>query len=278
MEVLVVGGIIGVLIAMLMPALSAARALSQEVHCQSKLHQIGVAAVNHQLDHRGYLPIAGWHWEPIGGVVNAAGLGDPQARRYVYYDDDDGVKRPAPVTAALALSMGVDVSLHSRPALAEDLEGDDLRKYFTCPSQHPLLSGVSQTSSEGWRTPPEWSSYVFNEALLGRRHPKEFPDCPAGHATRVKSPSTVLLAMDGRPRNQTGDNYPLATHQGYNDSLLDFHRHVMGPDNKYFGYDLLDFLRHRWRANVLFVDGHVESVHLSDGGLDSIGVSKGIYQ
>ena len=39
----------------------------------------------------------------------------------------------------------------------------------------------------------------------------------------------------------------------------------------------LDYLRHSWRANVLFVDGHVESVVLSEEGCGAVGLCNGIY-
>jgi prepilin-type processing-associated H-X9-DG protein len=278
-EVLVVVFIIAALLAMLMPAISAVRARGQAVRCQAALRQIGVAAVLHQNEHRGYLPAAGWHWEPVGGVVNPRGLNDPDARRYVYYHDGPE-KRPAPITVALAISMGIGVRLDSRANLEADMQGDALRRHFACPAQATPLSGVSQTSSEGWSSPREWSSYVSNESVLGRRHPEEFPDAPVGKATRVRSPSTVMLMMDGRPRNQSGDNYLMASDRGSDDTLLDFHRHVIGPDNKWFGTEMLDFLRHRWRANVLFVDGHVDSVPMTmtEGGLGSVGISKGVYR
>ena len=56
-----------------------------------------MAAMIHVNDHNGYLPIAGWHFDPVGGVVNPKGLADENERRYIYYTDN-GVKRPVPFT------------------------------------------------------------------------------------------------------------------------------------------------------------------------------------
>ena len=54
-ELLVVIGIIGMLIAMLMPALNKARAQSKQVQCASNLRQIGVMLLNYANDNHGYL-------------------------------------------------------------------------------------------------------------------------------------------------------------------------------------------------------------------------------
>src|SRR2546423_15226236 len=54
-ELLVVIGIIAVLIAIMMPALQAARKQSQRTQCQSNLHQIGVALQIYSNEWRGWL-------------------------------------------------------------------------------------------------------------------------------------------------------------------------------------------------------------------------------
>jgi prepilin-type processing-associated H-X9-DG protein/prepilin-type N-terminal cleavage/methylation domain-containing protein len=46
---------------------------------------------------------------------------------------------------------------------------------------------------------------------------------------------------------------------------------------KQYGPEPIDFVRHRYRANVLFCDWHVESLPLTGNGLKGIGVSNGIY-
>ena len=55
-ELMVVVGIIGLLVAILLPALSAARAASQRAYCANNLRQIVTAAVMYAGDHQGYLP------------------------------------------------------------------------------------------------------------------------------------------------------------------------------------------------------------------------------
>jgi prepilin-type processing-associated H-X9-DG protein len=227
-------------------------------------------------DHQGYLPVGGWHWEPTGGVVNPNGLNDGQAKHYIYYNDA-GIQRPVPLTVALAMSLGSKVRLDSRQALETDMENPQLRKYFQCPNQEEQLRGLTQKSSEPWEAPRDWSSYVFNEAILGLRERKITTDPTLGKVTRIKHPGMVFFSMDGRPRDQGKDNWLMVPDKGPQDTLWDFQVMVTASPAVY-GKQLLDFLRHRYRANVVFMDGHVESVPMTADGLATVGVSKGIRE
>jgi prepilin-type N-terminal cleavage/methylation domain-containing protein/prepilin-type processing-associated H-X9-DG protein len=275
-ELLVVIGIIAVLIGLLMPALAAARDAAKQTQCRANLRTIFLAAQLHENEHKGFMPAAGWHYHPVDGVVNPRGLGDDAATRYTYYDDG-GVRRPAPLTVALAVSLGAKVRLDTRRDLEADMQTDLVRRYFRCPAQGEQLQGLTQKSSEPWTAPRDWSSYVFNEAVLGLRGHLKFEESTLGHATRVKRPDTVLFAMDGRPRNQENDNWLMVFDQGPEDTLWDFQQWV-GVSGTGWGKQLLDVLRHRYRANLVFMDGHVETIALTRGGLESVGVSKGVRE
>jgi prepilin-type processing-associated H-X9-DG protein len=48
-------------------------------------------------------------------------------------------------------------------------------------------------------------------------------------------------------------------------------------DKTGFGKQTLDYWRHRHRMNVLFCDYHVDDLDMTDGTLESIGLSKGLY-
>jgi prepilin-type N-terminal cleavage/methylation domain-containing protein/prepilin-type processing-associated H-X9-DG protein len=274
-ELLTVIGIIAILIGLLLPTLSRARENARLVRCQANLRTIYTAAQLHANDHLGYLPAAGWHWDPVGGVVNPQGLRDDRSRRYIYYHDA-GIERPVPITVALAISLGAKVRLDSRQNLEADMQSEQLRKLFTCPSQEVPLRGLTQKSSEPWEAPRDWSSYVFNEAILGLREKETTSRPTLGLATRVKRPTEVMFAMDGRPRDQLKDNWLMVPDKGTQDTLWSFQQMVSGSSG--YGKQLLDFLRHRYRANVVFMDGHVESISMTRGGLDSVGVSKGVRE
>jgi prepilin-type N-terminal cleavage/methylation domain-containing protein len=57
-ELLVVIGIIAVLIGILLPALTRARAAARTVACSSNLHQLAMATLMFSQEHDGYLPKA----------------------------------------------------------------------------------------------------------------------------------------------------------------------------------------------------------------------------
>jgi len=278
LELIVVIGIVAVLVALLLPALGAAREHANRVRCLATLREMERAAELHALEHRGYMPTAGLQWDPVGGVVDPKGLGDEDRRRYVYYLDG-ATFRPAPITAVLGHYLGAPVRFDSRVTMEEDLGRESLRRHFRCPSQSEELTGWTQGAigSDPWRAPDEFSSYCFNEALLGRRGSARAGGTasPAGLVSRVRRPSVVMFAMDGRPRNQAGDRWLLLFDRSDEDSVADFNHSVAEAN---LGVEALDYGRHGWRANVVFLDGHAETIGMGEASLKQVGVSAGIYR
>jgi prepilin-type N-terminal cleavage/methylation domain-containing protein len=80
-ELLIVIAIIGVLIQLTLPAVESAREASRRLACQNNLHQLGLAAQQHD-QALGHLPTAGWGWAWIGDPDRGTGKSQPGSWAY----------------------------------------------------------------------------------------------------------------------------------------------------------------------------------------------------
>jgi prepilin-type N-terminal cleavage/methylation domain-containing protein/prepilin-type processing-associated H-X9-DG protein len=125
-ELLVVIAIIGVLVALLLPAVQAARESARRIQCSNHLKQIGLAFHNHS-DSMGHLPTGGWGWNYVGDPDSGFGQNQPGGWTYNILPwieqqalRDIGLGQTGPLKQAeLARLVGTPI------------------KFYHCPSRRP---------------------------------------------------------------------------------------------------------------------------------------------
>ncbi|MCA9184777.1 MAG: DUF1559 domain-containing protein [Pirellulaceae bacterium] len=75
-ELLVVIAIIGLLVALLLPAVNAAREAARRTQCMNNLRQIGLGVINHEATYQFY-PSGGWGFRWMGDPDRGAGMPQP---------------------------------------------------------------------------------------------------------------------------------------------------------------------------------------------------------
>ncbi len=220
-ELLVVIGIIALLVGILLPALSRARAAGQEAVCASNLRQLHAASLTYVSEHGG--------WYPPGCV----GLFDRNLERW----------------------HGTRASV----ADAFEVGGSPLRKYLRvegirrCPGFEPVdVAGAFEKNCGGYGYNAEYigsSVGVMPESIAGGITPAEmdrrFANVPA-RANQVRRPAEKVMFADAAVAVVGG-------------VLIEYS--FVEPPTAVGGWpkDPTIHFRHRGRAMVAWADGHVSA-------------------
>jgi prepilin-type N-terminal cleavage/methylation domain-containing protein/prepilin-type processing-associated H-X9-DG protein len=237
-ELLVVIGIVGLLVALLMPALARAREAARTVACASNIRQIGLANFAYAGRHRGHLPV------PVLGTNLHYGM--PQTA--IWATGEYGI---------LDYTQGTLIPDLGGPYAAEQL--------FQCPSDdNPVTYAISisligdnqqgfTVVSREFTAQPRNFSYVWNFSIVTYDPKRSYGSV---RINQIRRPAEKVLLFENNDCNGLAPTPAFYDPQTYVDC-----------PHLFIG------LRHHNRSNVFYSDGHVElfdSLRLKDQSVTSI--------
>lgn len=271
-ELLVVIGIIALLVAILLPVLSRARASADSLKCQANIRQIIQLMQLHANEHKGYMPLVGQIESRNGSYATDSGSIDPRMIHYEFYTDG-GTNYALGMPGSVAKYMNAILDTSSAVKVQAGLNTGIFTQLMVCPSDK---DGGTQGYTIG---PPEsltsLLSYAFNEAALGWSNPGGSDGSQIGrqraNTAKFVHSSDLMLVTDANARG--GNGWLLYYDGSPNCTLADVYNHGF-PGAKGFPAgdnsggscgdgSLYDVFRHKGRMNIGFADGHVISAQIT---------------
>jgi prepilin-type processing-associated H-X9-DG protein/prepilin-type N-terminal cleavage/methylation domain-containing protein len=308
-ELLVVIGVIALLIGLLLPVLSGARAAARTVKCAVKLQSISGLTASFALDRKEQAPIAGRLWQHPRAQFTRAYL--PSGLMYYNESGPGSTERPFPFFASLAAQSGISFDTSTTESMRRRLgspgaspeESGDFAALTRCPDDSTFDQSLSKhlgntllpedltwtvTSGLG-----EMTSYMVNEWALGESYTSSTR--LFGKLYKGRFPSMTAYAADGEPRvfEPPADiNYMLfydeETMQGYTLAHYNSWFRLYMPEQQFSNGIFYQFgapvdygsgavrgpLRHKRASNITFLDGHVSTVPLNEAALEGVYISE----
>lgn len=164
--------------------------------------------------------------------------------------------------------------------------GGPFTQYYRCPSDKTFELGkqadasctlIPGSNTNGWWSMPsvipEMTSYMFNEAVLGRSpDPKGAGKnaCREGRIDEVEFPADVFVFADGEPRLEWGDHLMTVWHDPGKKSwnLWAYLTAMKGVDP--FTASQFDHKRHADSLNAGYLDGHAGGAPLRQTTLEKV--------
>jgi prepilin-type N-terminal cleavage/methylation domain-containing protein len=128
-ELLVVIAIIGILVALLLPAIQSAREAGRRAQCKNNLRQIALACMNHESTHKVF-PRGGWGWHWMGDPDK--GYGPQQPGGWIY-----AATPYLEETNVFSVGKGLPVA---EKAQALKLQLSAVIPVYNCPTRRPAVA------------------------------------------------------------------------------------------------------------------------------------------